>query len=76
MLVCCKHYHLSNLCQAFIILQEEGEVLIRDIHFGVASKLAMLFFCISPPTECILEYLRTWAVLTLPIVIKALVPSA
>ena len=46
--------HLFDLCEFLVILQEEGEVLVGDIHLRVTTKLLVFLLCVSPTRERIL----------------------
>lgn len=50
--------YLLNCCKPLIIIEEECEVLIRDINLGVAPQLPMFLNCVPPSREGILHYLQ------------------
>ena len=52
------HTHLFDLCQFLVILHEEREVLVGDIHLSVATQPLMLLLCITTTRESILCNLR------------------
>ena len=45
--------HLFDVSQLVIVLKEEGEVLVGDIHRRVATVLLMLLLCVTTSGESI-----------------------
>ena len=50
--------HLSNLLEALIVVEEEGEVLVGDVHFAVAALFPVLLNCLLATAERVLVNLQ------------------
>ena len=50
--------HLFNVCQFVVIVKEEGEVLVGDVHSGVSTILLMLLLRVTTTRESILGDLK------------------
>ena len=52
--------HLFDVGQLVIVVKEEGQVLVGDVHSRVATVFLMLFLCVTASGKGIFRDLQIW----------------